>query len=110
MTQVSDPLAHGQESVRDCSSSHRVVLLAGASVGHAEDEEVGESVRTRDVTEGVGDAEPVTEFLPEAKNAVSGRLGFWSLRGCCEEQRSLECRCKVLSLLRWSSFQGTGCG
>ena len=111
LTQVGDPLAHGQKGFVDCVSAHRVVGLSLSSEAQGEDEEVTDLVvLARERTEGSGLAVFLTELGPSAEDGVPGSsvLACSGLGG--ERERSAEISCEAVSGGKWSSRQGLACG
>lgn len=85
--------------------------MADRSEAVAEDKEEGKAVFVvRDVAERRVLAVADTEGCPVAEDAVSGLIGLARIGVPSHFERSAEISCEAVSLPRWSSFHGFGCG
>lgn len=111
VAQVGYPLPNGLDSVRNCVSCDRLTLAAVGSVAHGKDEEVQDLVfLLGNMMEGDGDGKFSAECGPEAEG---GGLCGDTLAGVGSTgvlQSRAECSLEAISLGRWSSCQGVGCG
>jgi hypothetical protein len=84
VTQVGDPLAHGQYRVTYGVRADRPPFLAPSAVADAEHQELAElGFGRRDITEGVGDADFSAVSGPDSEELVllAPRLGSSGLCG-----------------------------
>ena len=111
LTQVGDPLSHGEKGLIHCVSADRVTGLAGLTVSEAEDQEVAKArLVVGQRTEGRMLSVVGAEGRPELEDLVGGSLSLGSGASVGNLERSSEIRCKLTAAGRWSSCQPLGCG
>ena len=111
LTQVGDPLAHGQYDLVHGISPNGVTGGSLLSVAHSiDDEEAEPGFRVRDITEGRGDAHFLTEVAPPSKGCRAGASGLGSGGFGGERESKLEVSLKAALDGNWSIFQGRSCG
>ena len=108
--QVSDPRAHGQEGVPNCSSSDRFPGLAFFSILHSKDEQVCDAIGLRDILEGDGNAMLSTELNPEVKDLVPGGDRFGDFVCAGEVHRSRQSLLESCCGLKCSDRHPLACG